>query len=72
MRYKWCKKIGHKWVYSITSVLGKRVELRACKRCGCIEEYRKDMLWFGDGWFMLVMRTKKGSEKLLSKLKETI
>ena len=68
MKFRWCNGLGHKWVYSFTAIWGKRMELRACSRCGCIEEYRKDILGFGSGWFLLVMRTKKGAEKLLQKL----
>ncbi len=66
MKYKWCKKIGHKWVYSKQST----IELRACRRCGSIEEYRKNVPGFGSAWFMLTQRTKKGGEKLLKRLQE--
>ena len=70
MRYKWCRKFGHKWVYSCYSGLNGRVELRACRRCGCIEEYRRNVPAYGNGWFMLTMRTKLGAESLLKKLEE--
>jgi len=61
-----CKIFGHRYAYSILSDDPLR-NLRACRRCGIIEEYR-DMPAFGKGWFQLVSRTKMGAKELLGKI----
>ena len=64
MKYKWCRKLGHKWIYS---KMGS-IELRTCRRCGTIEEHRRNIPAYGTGWFMLTQRTKAGGKNLLRKL----
>lgn len=62
---------GHKWKYSINGYgSSPQQELRACKRCGIIEEYRRNFPAYGTNWFQLVMRTDKGAKDNLAKLEK--
>lgn len=58
-----CKILNnHKWKYYISATFSKIQDIRVCKRCGKVQEYKT---FTGDKyiWVDLVQRTPKGAKQ---------